>query len=367
MHILMNDATLYGRARGGIGRYVGHIARAAAARYGRGLAVCSAKRIAPAPSIWIPSPRFRGSGRLHVSDIVGTCAAAWIKPQLYYGGYYGAVRTAAPQVFTVYDLIHEIYAPPRPDRLLRRALDERRRCFDRAAALLAISHHTASDILRLHPSVEPAKIVVTHLGVDPLFFRPAAPHSGRPYFMFVGIRAGSKNFRRLVEAFAELPHAPELDLVVVSPGRPFTAEEHSLIRAKDLEKRIRLHTEVDDPELATLYAGAVAFVYPTEYEGFGLPVLEAMAAGTLVAASNTSSIPEVGGEVPFYFDPHDTGSIAAALAQAAAASADQRKSRIEAGRRRARTFTWERCATQTLAVFDRVLDGQSPQAPETTS
>jgi glycosyltransferase involved in cell wall biosynthesis len=294
-------------------------------------------------------------------------SAAWIKPQLYYGSYYGAVRTAARQVFTVYDLIHEIYAPPDPDPLLRRALEERRRCFDRAAALIAISHQTASDILRLHPSVDPSKIVVTHLGVDPLFFRAPTPQTGLPYFLFVGIRAGSKNFRRLVEAFAEVSSATGIDLAVVSPGRPFTAEEHSLIRARNLEKRIRLHSDVSDAELAILYAGAVAFVYPTEYEGFGLPVLEAMAAGTLVAASRTSSIPEVGGEVPFYFDPQDTGSIAAVLAEVAAISADARRTRIEAGLRRARTFTWERCEMQTLAVFDRVLQGQPPRALDAIS
>lgn len=361
--LLMNEATLYGRSRSGVARYLRRIAQAAAGRYGRGLAVCSAQRIAPPPSRWIPTPRFRGSGRLHVQDGLTSLASSWLKPELYYGGYYGTVRTSAPEVFTVYDLIHDLFAPAQPDPLLRRALRERRRCFERATALIAISHHTAGDIVRVHPHIDPSKIVVTHLGVDELFFHASpASTAARPYFLFVGIRAGLKNFRRLVEAFSASGLASEVDLVVVSPEGRFTEEEQGLIRARGVNGSVLLRTDVSDEALAALYAGAVALVYPSEYEGFGLPLLEAMAAGTLVASSKASSLPEVGGTAAFYFDPTEVTSMVAALQSVVGLSPATRARRAAEGTQWARTFSWSRCQSQTLDLFDRLMSGERPAA-----
>jgi len=214
--LLINDATLYGAAHGGIARYIRHIAEAAAAHYGGSLAVCSARHLAPPPVRWIPSPRFRGSGRLRTADIVATAAAAILRPRVYFGGYYGTARTSAQQVFPVYDLIHELCAAASPDPLLRRALAGKRRALERAAALFAISQNTASDIVRLYPEVDASKIVVTPLGVDDVFFtRSPVEAATRPYFLFVGFRAGPKNFLRLIEAFGASGLSRNFDLLVV--------------------------------------------------------------------------------------------------------------------------------------------------------
>jgi glycosyltransferase involved in cell wall biosynthesis len=263
---------------------------------------------------------------------------------LFFSGYYGAARVAAPQVFTVYDMIHELYVG---------AMDEKRRCLERAAALIAISHNTAADIVRIYPQIDPSKITVTHLGVDDAFFAPRqrlAPPA-RPYFLYVGTRVGSKNFIRLVRAFAASGAGDRFDLRVVSRSGDFTAEERAAIG----DAPVILQAPLPEDDLVGAYANAHALLYPSEYEGFGLPILEAMAAGTLVAASRAASMPEAGGDVAFYFDPLDVASIARTIATIAELPPEAREERIAAGVQWARTFSWSRCEEQTIALFERLL------------
>lgn len=345
--LLISEATLRGATHSGVARYMSHIVRAAAGHFGPRAAVASAARMAPAPVRWIPVPRFPGSGRLHVQDVIVTAAAAVLRPRLFFSGYYGSARVAAPQVFTVYDMIHELYVG---------AMDEKRRCLERATALIAISHNTAADIVRIYPQVDPAKITVTHLGVDDAFFAPrrsAAPE--RPYFLFVGTRVGSKNFLRLARAFAASGVGESFDLRVVSRSGAFSAEERAAIG----DAPVTLQAPLSEDDLIDAYANAHALLYPSEYEGFGLPILEAMAAGTLVAASRAASMPEVGGEAAFYFNPLDEQSIAQSIATMARLPREAREARIAEGLRWARTFTWARCEAQTMALFEKLLSSRS--------
>lgn len=298
-------------------------------------------------------------GRMH--NLMAGAVAGWHRPRLYLAPYYGAVGTSARQVYLVYDMNYEMLSHHFPPHVSynRRFTAEKRRCFHAADLLLAISRSTADDILRLYPQVDPAKIVVAHLGVDERFFG-AHPWPGeapaRPYLLYVGQRSLYKNFRRLLEAFGESGLAADYDLRVISGEfGGFTAEEQQIIARYGLGPVVHRRSGLSDAELVAYYSHAVALVYPSEYEGFGLPVAEAMAAGTLVATSNRSSMPEVGGEIAFYFDPLSVTSIVATLREVVALPPDERQRRIEAGRTRAAGFSWDRFQKTANAAITALL------------
>jgi glycosyltransferase involved in cell wall biosynthesis len=309
------------------------------------------------------SAPFRGTGLLGInyflskySDAFATTLLKKYAPSIVYSPYYGNLKSQAHQVFTVLDMMHELF----PQYFSRARFDvrdlivQKKRCFERATMLLAISESTAKDICTFYPNIDPTKIVVTPLGVDDFFFQPPLPSTSedKPYFLYVGHRSDYKNFLRLLVAYGQSNLAKDFDLRVISPsGSRFSAVEMQHIRTYNLHNSISLVTAVNEVELQKNYAQAVAFVYPSEYEGFGLPILEAMASGTLVATSNTSSMPEVGGSVAFYFNPHDTCSITECLLRLASLSTEERNRRIKDGLAQARTFTWARCQQKVIEVM----------------
>jgi len=276
---------------------------------------------------------------------------------VFYNPYYGNVHTSAAQVFTVYDMIHELFFPQ--TRKNQAFINEKRHCIERAALLIAISQSTARDIVACYPQVNPGKIVITRLGVDEFFFEalPKPDYKRKPYLLYVGARRGYKNFQRTVQAFGQAGLAKDFDLRVISPDRAdrFSGEEMALLGRYNLENSVDLRLAVSEIELRASYSGAVALVYPSEYEGFGLPVLEAMATGTLVATGNVASMPEIAGNIAFYFDPHSIGSIAETLQRTAALPEADRLSRIAQGIVHARQFSWARCQQQTVEAIDRLL------------
>jgi glycosyltransferase involved in cell wall biosynthesis len=201
--------------------------------------------------------------------------------------------------------------------------------------------------------------VVIYLGVDDFFFETSSsPLSteSRPYFLFVGHRVVHKNFLRLLAAFGKSGLAEDFDLRVISPTDSFfSAAEAEIIAKYQLHDRVNLITSASEITLRESYAGAVAFMYPSEYEGFGLPILEAMASGTLVATSNISSMPEVGSRAAFYFDPSSDESIAESFQQIVNLSDEQRSERITLGIAHARTFTWLRCQQQMAETLHKMM------------
>jgi glycosyltransferase involved in cell wall biosynthesis len=345
---------------GGVARYFRHISDGLIAHYGAQVSIFSSqsRNYGPARHIHALPTNFKGSGRLgfhRINNFLASRVAMYHKPAVLYHPYYGNVHTAAAQVYTVYDMTHELFFPRTKKN--QAFIDEKSHCIERASLLIAISQNTAKDIVACYPHVNPARIVTTWLGVDEFFFEPQPKPNQKPYFLFIGARLGYKNFQRMVQAFGQAGLAKDFDLRVVSPDKAdkFSKEEMAELSHYHLENSVDLRLSVSENDLRASYSGAVALVYPSEYEGFGLPILEAMATGTLVVASNVASIPEIAGNIALYFDPHSVDSIADALKCTAALSETDRLSRINQGIVNARNFSWERCTHLTVEAFTRLL------------
>jgi glycosyltransferase involved in cell wall biosynthesis len=256
-----------------------------------------------------------------------------------------------PTALTIYDLVPFVegaHARTSSARIERATL---RPALRRAAALACISDATRADLVRLFPAAA-AKSSTIPLAADAAFAEPVAqpghPALEGPYVLAVGTLEPRKNLERLIRAWVAL--APQVRgdrvLAIVGPRGWDDAPILGAARAAG----VRLLGAVDDDELRALYAGAACFAYPSLYEGFGLPVLEAMAAGAPVVTSNVSSLPEVAGDAALLVDPRDTAAIGAAIASVLTDERLAGELRAK-GRERARLFSWERTARETLALL----------------
>lgn len=238
----------------------------------------------------------------------------------------------------------------------------------RADGLIADSYHTARDLTGQW-QVAPERITVVQGAVDALRFHPVTdPQRLAAVRQRYGIGAGPfilglsrleprKNFARLIEAFAAARAAGSLPHRLVIGGSKGWLYDAIFARAQELHLGDLVHFPgfIDDADLAALYSAADLFAYPSLYEGFGLPVLEAMACGTPVLTANNSCLPEAGGPGAIYVDAEDVDSIAAGLVRLAG----DRSLRAElrrAGMAHAATFTWERSAQQLLAAYRKMLN-----------
>lgn len=279
------------------------------------------------------------------------------KPDVVHETYYYPKRLGPrgiPTVLTVYDMIHEIM--PDHFELSNPTRVHKKKAIANADAIICISHSTARDLHELL-GVPYSKISVIHLGCDfPATLNISnAEHSTRekPYLLYVGARSGYKNFAGFIEAFAASESLKsDFDLIAFGGGS-FTEDETVTIRDFGLATVVR-HVSGDDRVLANLYANAHAFVYPSNYEGFGLPPLEAMAHGCPVISSNTSSMPEVIGEAGCFFDPNSIESITEALIDVSY-NDSARSQLIAKGTERVRLFSWQSCAAETLQVYRALL------------
>jgi glycosyltransferase involved in cell wall biosynthesis len=272
-----------------------------------------------------------------------------------------------PSVFTLYDLTY----------LLTRTHSSLNRLFltlmvprflHAASSVIAISESGRRDLLRQY-AIDPAKVRVIYGGVNSRF-RPCPPAAsaeararyGLPehYVLTVGTIEPRKNLPRLLEAYCTLvdrglPARPgEIGLVIAGRRGWRSGEFFTRLGQLGLEQRVILLNSVPDADLPALYSAADLFVFPSLYEGFGLPPLEAMACGTPVVTSNSSSLPEVVGEAGILVDPRDTGALALAM-QTILANPELTQRLKSEGAARAARFTWQAAAQATRQVYDDVL------------
>lgn len=264
-----------------------------------------------------------------------------------------------PVVVTVFDMINELFAESFPSS--DRTAQDKRACVEGADHVLCISECTASDLVRLC-GIPREKISVTYLGHSDIFAAPppageSAPHR-RPYILYVGHRAGHKNFDSALRAYASAPRLREHFDLVVFGGLPFNADDMLRLAELRLEPDRVLRWTGSDADLARAYRHARAFVYPSRYEGFGIPPLEAMSSGCVVACSNASSMPEVVSDAAVMFDPDEIDSIRLAI-ETACLDEGRRAQLVAAGKARVQNFSWDRCAADTVAAYGKVLTSES--------
>lgn len=282
---------------------------------------------------------------------VGLRAAREVDVLLSTNSYLTAWFTRCPTAITVHDLVPFVVpelAEARAARIERATI---RPALARAAALVCDSDATRRDLVARFPRTE-AKALTVPLAADPAFAEPVAepghPTLDRPYVLAVGTIEPRKNLDRLVHAWNAVPDAVRGEHVLALVG-PVGWDATPILRTLE-GSGARLLGRVSDAELRALYAGATAFAYPSLYEGFGLPPLEAMAAGAPVLTSAISSIPEVTGDAALLVDPSSVEAIAGALSRLLA-EPELRERLAARGRERAAAFSWERTARETFAVL----------------
>ena len=260
-----------------------------------------------------------------------------------------------PIVVTVHDLI--------PDLLCRdkRVALCRQKVISAASQIIAVSEYTKRDLMRTY-GVPDEKITVIHHGyISPLENgRQENKEYKLPYLLYVGKRDGYKNFNWFLKVVAPVLKAHD-GLRLFCTGLPFSKSEVSLIKELGVEGLVS-QGFVEDSQMPQMFSDAVAFVYPSLYEGFGIPILDAFAAGCPVLLSNASCFPEVGGDAALYFDPHDENDLREKLAMilgTASATTEFRRGLISKGKERLKDFSWEKCVDETVRVYRKALDTHS--------
>lgn len=282
--------------------------------------------------------------------------AAWLgRPDVVHETHYGLGGKHLPRdlrvVTTCHDMVFEKFphfVPNAADQVARKLMT-----FERADAIVCISAHTRTDLLERYPFLE-SKVSIVHHGVDrtpaPAHLPIALP---KPYLLYVGMRQGYKNFSGLIRALGASRILRENFHLLCFGGGALSAEELSQIKAAGFPPE-RIHSiSGGDTLLAYIYQHATAFIFPSFYEGFGMPLTEAMVHGCPIACSSASCFPEICADAAAYFDPHDTDSIRDCIKTLV--DSGTLKQLSARGSKRVEQYSWARCATETAATYRRIV------------
>lgn len=354
---------------GGISRYIYELANELVRTHAQDVQIIAPffvneylkNRTGPAKIVGLPVPRIKHTGQILqiINRLLSAPLIAKFQPDLVHETYYSQYRIAprnAKRIVTVHDLIHERYpdsfSASDPTPLAKRIAVEG------ADHLICNSKQTQQDLVNFL-QIDPAKTSVVYLGFmhanrNTLFYENTLE---KPYLLYVGDRAGYKNFTGLLRAISSSRLLQSEFRLICFGGGSFTNSERDLMRALGFNSSDVVQVSGTDNLLANYYKNAAAFIYPSLYEGFGIPPLEAMSASCPVTCSNTSSIPEVVGDAGLYFNPLDTDDMKNAIEQLVS-DTSLRQQLIEAGKTRIKQFSWARCATETLDVYKKAVHGK---------
>jgi len=259
---------------------------------------------------------------------------------------------ASPVVLTVHDMILELLQKSIRGR--DRLILQKARSIQRADLLIAISEATKRDLIEFY-GVEQSRIRVIYLGAPTEVMSSSCGNTqryGKPFILYVGTRSGYKNFRLFLSAYASSERLKKNFDLVCFGGGSFSKEELRMIKEAQCERKV-LNVDGDDKLLFETYRNAALFVYPSLYEGFGIPLLEAFACECPVVASDRGSIPEVGGDAVFYCNPDDLDSIRSSMETVVFDSGLSRQL-VDKGRLRKKRFSWCDMARKMVQVYKEV-------------
>jgi glycosyltransferase involved in cell wall biosynthesis len=269
----------------------------------------------------------------------------------YYNPYFLKNLKTRPYVLTVYDMIHELF----PDMLKGdNTATQKKKVIECATKIIAISDNTRMDIINIY-DIDPEKIEVIPLATSlQIPISDIAMNLPKKYILFVGNRGYYKNFSFFLNSISSLLDEEKDLYLICAGGGVFSKDDMRLLDELKIKKKVLHYPITNDSTLSQLYQKAILFVFPSLYEGFGIPVLEAFSCGCPVAASNTSSLPEVGGDAVNYFDANNSDSIHKVIENIINDNSLQDSLRIR-GYERLKLFSWEKTALNTKKVYDNLF------------
>ena len=370
MNILFDHQVFSWQQYGGVSRYFYEIANRIAAMPGNKVEIFSPlyvneyfrndSRVRPRGIKIVPFP-----GLKRLVDALNHCLylpRLFVKPRhdvdIFHETDYSMsdyCPVSAKRIVTVYDMIYEKFTEYFPGSA--EAHQVKAHAVHRADHVICISENTKHDLIELL-AVPEEKISVVYLGCS------LASNAGettdksaadqKPYILYVGARRDYKNFKRLIHVYASSSFLRNNFALVCFGGGKFSSAELGLMQSLGISTGSVRHLSGTDDVLAGLYVSAAAFVYPSLYEGFGIPLLEAMSLGCPVVCANTSSMPEVAGDAAELFDPYDESAMRGAI-ERVVSTPKYATVLVEKGRRRASLFSWDKCARETRAIYQKVV------------
>ncbi|MBE3128196.1 MAG: glycosyltransferase family 4 protein, partial [Actinobacteria bacterium] len=279
---------------------------------------------------------------------------------VFHSSYYRYAKGNIKNVITVYDFMYEKYLNKYNFKRTIHGL-QKYLAIKHSDYIIGISKNTLEDMLKHFPEFKNKKMCVVYLGISDDFYPIKNKNNSikiknqelfyNSYFFYFGNRRGYKNFGLLIKAYSNLmKNNKNIPKLIVAGGGSFNKEEMKLLREKEVLSNITKLKEIDNNELNLLYNYCSGFIYPSLYEGFGMPVLEAMQAGAPVICSNSSSIPEVAGEAAILVDPTDFFALEKSLFELF--NNNTRKDLIYLGYMQSRKFSWDKMYKETLKIYN---------------
>ncbi len=318
------------------------------------------KDVNPDLKSFFPENHFRGKDRI-IKFANQSFSSKSIKGQdydifhpTYYDSYFLKIIKDKPFVVTFYDMIHEKFSNQFEDiNFVNQTLGNKKRILEHASKIIAISETTKQDIIEIF-EIDSKKIEVVYLGNS---LSNSSLNYNRivneDYILFVGNRGVYKNFIFFVTAIADLLLNNNLKLICAGGGE-FTQQELFLLSSLNIQNRVVFKKIINDDVLANYYEHALFFCFPSLYEGFGIPVLEAFSCGCPALLSNGGSLPEIGGDAALYFESTSMNSLIAA-ANKLLSDELLRKKLVEKGNTRLEHFSWDKTYQDHLNIYESIL------------